>query len=87
MSFSKFNADPEHIEAMRAAFYRVCDVLQLDGDTHDPLTELVVMKIVELARGGELDPERMCIDVLAELETLPVGSKSAGWTCPGLVDG
>jgi hypothetical protein len=74
MPFRNYNVDPEHIEAMRAAFRRVCDVLQLNGNTEDPLTELVVLKIVELAKAGELDPERLCIDVLAELETPPPSS-------------
>jgi hypothetical protein len=49
-----------------------CDVLQLNGNTEDPLTELVVMKIVKLAKAGEVDPERLCIDVLADLE-IPAG--------------
>jgi hypothetical protein len=61
--------DSEHIEAMRAAFDRVCDVLRLNGNTEDPLTELVVLRIVELAKAGELDPERLCIGVLAEFQT------------------
>jgi hypothetical protein len=73
--FSKFNGDPQLLEAMRATFYRVCDVLQLNGDCEDPVTELVVTKIVELAKAGELDPERLCIDVLADLRT-PAGSPS-----------
>jgi hypothetical protein len=68
MPFSKFTVDPGHIEAMRAAFRRVCDILQLDCGRDDPMTELVVMKIVELARGGELDSERLCIGVLASLD-------------------
>jgi hypothetical protein len=34
-----------------------------------PLTEIVVLKIVELAKAGERDPEILCIDVLAELGT------------------
>jgi hypothetical protein len=68
MPFSKFNVEPEHIEAMRAAFRRVCDVLQLDCGRDDPMTELVVMKIVELAK-AELDPERLSIEVLAQLGT------------------
>jgi len=74
MPFSKFNVDPEHVEAMRAAFRRVCDVLQLHCDRDDPITELIVTKIVELARGGELDPERLCNDVMAELGTTSRGS-------------
>jgi hypothetical protein len=76
MPFSKFNMESERIEAMRVAFRRVCDVLHLNGNTEDPLTELVVLKIVKLAEAGETDPERLCIDALAELET-PVASESA----------
>jgi hypothetical protein len=30
------------------------------------MTEMVVVKIVELAKAGELDPERLCIAVLAD---------------------
>src|SRR5258708_38145289 len=71
MPFSKYNADfnADLMEAMRAAFYRVCDILQLSGDREDPLTEIVVEKIVELAKAGERDPEILCIDVLAQLGT------------------
>jgi hypothetical protein len=53
---------------MRAAFYRVCDVLQLSSDREDPLTEVVVTMIVELAKAGERDPEILCFTVLAELD-------------------
>ena len=67
MPFSKYDIDPEHIEVMRAAFHRVCDVLRLDCGSEDPTTEIVVMKIVEFAKTGELDPERLCIDTLAAL--------------------
>jgi hypothetical protein len=52
------------MEAMRAAFYRVCDILQLSGDREDPVT-----KIVELAKAGERHPEILCIDVLADLRS------------------
>jgi hypothetical protein len=61
-------ADPDLMEAMRAAFHRVCDILQLSCDREDPLPEIVVTKIVELAKAGERDPEILCIDVLAQLE-------------------
>jgi hypothetical protein len=57
MPFSKYIVDPKHIEAMRAAFHRVCDVLQLHCGADDPMTELVVTKIVARAKAGELDPE------------------------------
>jgi hypothetical protein len=56
------------MEAMRAAFYRVCDVLELSCDREDPLTEIVVTKIVELAKAGERDPEILCFTVLADLD-------------------
>jgi len=59
--------DPKYVEAMKEAFQRVCDVLRLEGNTLD--TELVVLRIVELANLGELDPERLCIGVLASLES------------------
>jgi hypothetical protein len=67
MPFSKFDVDPDQIEAMRAAFHRICGVLQLDCEVDDPMTELVCEKIVEMAMAGELDPERLSIAVLAGL--------------------
>jgi hypothetical protein len=70
MPFSKYNAcvEPDLMEAMRAAFYRVCDVLQLSCDREDPLTEIVITKIVELAKAGERDPDKLCFAVLADLD-------------------
>jgi hypothetical protein len=70
MPFSKYTCEPDLMEAMRAAFYRVCDVLQLSCDREDPLTEVVVTKIVDLAKKGERDPEKLCFTVLAELDML-----------------
>jgi hypothetical protein len=54
---------------MRAAFRRVCVVLQLDWHREDPITEIIIMKIVELAKVGEYDPMRVSECVLAELKT------------------
>jgi hypothetical protein len=71
MPFSKYTREPDLMEAMRAAFYRVCDVLQLSCNREDPLTEVVVTKIVELAKAGERDPEILCFTVLAEFD-MPV---------------
>jgi hypothetical protein len=81
--FSKYDLDPEHIEAMRAAFHRVCDVLQLDCGREDPMTDIVVMKIVEIATAGELDPERLCIDTLAALESSPAEPSPASAATEG----
>jgi hypothetical protein len=69
MPFSRYKtADSGLMEAMRAAFYRICEVLELSCDREDPLTEVVVTKIVELAKAGELDPEILCFTVLADLD-------------------
>jgi hypothetical protein len=56
----------ELIEAMRLAFQRACEALQLQG-TSDALTEIVAAKIIELAKAGEVDPERLCSEVLSGL--------------------
>jgi predicted RNA methylase len=68
MPFTKFNLEHEDIEVMRAAFNRVCDLLHLDCGANDRITAVVATKIVELAKSGERDPERLCIDVLASLQ-------------------
>jgi hypothetical protein len=81
--FSKYSVDPEHIEVMREAFRRVCDILQLECGRADPRTDQIVMKIVELAKAGELDPERLCIDVLAEFEVPSERLGSVGETSRG----
>jgi len=60
LPFSKhYIIEPECIEAMRAAFYKVCDALLLNGDVDDPMTEAVVDKIAALAKGGEHDADRL----------------------------
>jgi hypothetical protein len=74
---------PNNIEAMRAAFQRICDVLQLDCSREDPMTELVVVKIVEIAQAGERDPECLCLDVLAELGTPSESEGNEGATSRG----
>jgi hypothetical protein len=60
MPFSKY-IKHEHIEAMRAAFYKVCDALLLNGDVDDPMTEVVVDKIVALAKAGEHNVDRLAL--------------------------
>jgi hypothetical protein len=67
MPFSKYNIDPERIEAMRAAFCRVCDALLLKGGVEDPMTVIVVDKIVALAKAGEHDADRLAELVLNDL--------------------
>jgi hypothetical protein len=51
--------DPAHIEAMRTAFHIVCDSLQLECDVSDPITEIIVTKIIALAKAGEHNADRL----------------------------
>jgi hypothetical protein len=62
---------------MRAAFHRVCDVLQLDCGRDDSLTKIVVMKIVELMEAGEHDPVQVSERVLADLKSSPNSANAA----------
>jgi hypothetical protein len=67
MPFSKYFIEHQHIEAMRAAFHKVCDALLLNDDADGPMTELVVDKIVALAKAGERDADRLAEHVLNDL--------------------
>lgn len=59
--------EPKAIEAMNAAFGALCKSLQLIN-RDDPITEIVARKIIDIARTGELDPERLHDLVLLELK-------------------
>ena len=61
-----FAFEPEHIEAMQRAFAAVCVKLELSTGTGDQVTELVARRIIELARAGERDADRLAARVLAE---------------------
>jgi hypothetical protein len=67
MPFSKYYIEPEHIEAMHSAFYKVCDVLLLKGQVDDPMTEIIVDKLMALAKAGEHDAYRLAELVLNDL--------------------
>jgi hypothetical protein len=56
MLFLQCNVDPAHIEAMRTAFHIVCDSLQLECDVGDPMTEIIVTKIIALRRRASTMP-------------------------------
>jgi hypothetical protein len=66
MPFSKHHVEPEHMEAMRAAFYKVCEALLLKGEVDDPITGIIVDKIVALGKAGEHDADRLVELVLVE---------------------
>jgi hypothetical protein len=69
MPFSNCKVDSGLMESMQTAFHWVCKALQLNCDLEDRITEVIVTKIVELAKTGERDPEILCGKVLADLET------------------
>jgi hypothetical protein len=65
---------PDQIEAMHAAFVAVCGRLKLHAGTGDRATDLVAVKIVDLARGGEFDVDRLTALALAEFGVEDDGS-------------
>ena len=66
MSLSKHDI-PHHMEAVHIAFHKVCDVLFLNGDVGDSVTDFIVNKIVNLVKAGEHDPDRFTWIVLDHL--------------------
>ena len=54
------------IDAMNSAFKQACTRMRLTGDT--PVIELVAIRIVELARAGEFDPDKLTETVVAEFD-------------------
>jgi hypothetical protein len=61
-----YTCPPELMEAMRLAFHNTCKALRL-SDKDDAFTEIVATRIVELAKTGERDPDRLCSQVLDAL--------------------
>jgi hypothetical protein len=49
----------ERREAMNRAFRQACARLEVTGRNAMPVAELVAVRIVELARTGEFDPDRL----------------------------
>jgi hypothetical protein len=56
--------EPEVTQAMSVAFEEVCQALQLDGDVR--ARNVIAVRIIELARRGEHDPERLRESVLRD---------------------
>jgi hypothetical protein len=55
---------PEAVQAMSAAYEQVCRSLHLENDAR--AREAIAIRIIELARRGEQDPERLSQRVLEE---------------------
>ena len=64
--FSEASFQPTDIECMGAAYEAALVALQL-VDRHDPVTELIASKIIEIFRTGERDRNKLCERALAEL--------------------
>ena len=71
-----YTCPPELMEAMRLAFHKACEVLQL-SDKDDVFTEIVATRIVEVAKTGERDPDRLCSEVLDALSAPRKASEDA----------
>jgi hypothetical protein len=55
-------------DAMNRAFRQACARLELTGRNAMSVAELVAIRIVELARDGEFDADKMTETLLAEFE-------------------
>jgi hypothetical protein len=57
---------PEDIARITKAYDAALQLLRLT-DRHDPVTEIVAKKIIEIARAGERDPPKICARAIREL--------------------
>jgi hypothetical protein len=58
---------PDQIDAMYKAFEQVRTRMRLSGAKALPVVDVVAIRIVELAREGEFDPDKLTERVVAEL--------------------
>jgi hypothetical protein len=65
--------DPEHIHAMLTAFDIVCTKLRLVRGKGDQLTELVALKIIDLATAGERSADELAAHALHDFTPQPTG--------------
>jgi hypothetical protein len=56
--------DPETVAAMATALEQVCDTLRINGDA--TAREVIATRIIELARRGESDAEKLRDRVLSD---------------------
>ena len=65
-----FSFDAEAKRVMGVAFEMTCVALRL-ADRTDPIVEIVAKEIIELAKDGERDPNRLCDGALNVLRKPP----------------
>ncbi len=68
---------PDQIDAMHLAFDRACSKMCLRGPKARTAIEHVAVRIVELARTGEFDPEKLTETVLADFAVGPKPNRSS----------
>jgi hypothetical protein len=64
-----FSFDDEAKRVMGIAFEMICVALRIDR-TH-PIAEKAAKRIIELAKDGERNPDRLCDGALSVLRTPP----------------
>ena len=57
---------PDEIDVMTTAYELACTELSI-RDRTNAVCEVLAKKIIEIAKRGERDPQRMCRDAVAEL--------------------
>jgi hypothetical protein len=65
--FEDLALDPHLADVMRRAHDKACAVLELGRSHDDDATGLILAKIVELAKAGETDADRLCCQALMEV--------------------
>jgi hypothetical protein len=65
--FEDLTLDPHLIDVMQRAHDKACEILELGRSRDDDATGLVLEKIVELAKAGETDADRLCCRALMEV--------------------
>ena len=58
--------DPQTISILGVAFEQVCVALRI-GDCDDDVRQAIANKIIELARTGERNPDRLCERALEDI--------------------
>ena len=58
--------ETSHDKFYRDAYDAALQLLRLT-DQHDPVTEIIAKKIIEVTRAGERDPPKICARAIKEL--------------------
>jgi hypothetical protein len=65
--FGDLALDPHLVDVMQRAHDKACAILELGRSRDDDATGIVLAKIIELARAGETDADRLCCKALLEV--------------------